>query len=191
MVWRLCVGRAHSSGFKRSRVIPRRTIRWFVACGLLACAMLGAAQTRVLVDDVGYETASAKKALIVGTEQDPPLRFALIDDVTGKTAVSSTLILNGPVDHWGGRIFWTADFTAWQKAGHYRVRAETATGETSSSVFAIEDNLLERETLSNVVYYFKGQRSSGLFDEADRHLTVPSGPGFVDLHGGWYDATGD
>jgi len=46
--------------------------------------------------------------------------------------------------------------------------------------------------LSNVVFYFKGQRASGLFDEADRHLLLPGGKGgSVDLHGGWYDATGD
>src|SRR6202000_260764 len=61
----------------------------------------------------------------------------------------------------------------------------------SSSSFIIEKNLLERETLSDVIYYFKGQRASGDFDRADRHLKLPDGTDFADLHGGWYDATGD
>ncbi|MGC2658078.1 MAG: glycoside hydrolase family 9 protein, partial [Bryobacteraceae bacterium] len=55
-----------------------------------------------------------------------------------------------------------------------------------------DQNLLERSTLSNIIYYFKGQRASGLMNRADRHLAVPGAPGkFVDVHGGWYDATGD
>ncbi|HEX3471796.1 MAG TPA: glycoside hydrolase family 9 protein, partial [Silvibacterium sp.] len=45
--------------------------------------------------------------------------------------------------------------------------------------------------LSNVLYYFKGQRASGDIDSADRHLPLPDGSGFVDARGGWYDATGD
>ena len=146
----------------------------------------------MLVDHVGYETGSAKTALIVGTEQDHLQQFSLIDEATGKPVMTGNLIPEGQVDHWDGRLFWTADFSAWQKTGHYKIRAQTSTSEIASCSFAIEDDLLERETLSNVVYYFKGQRSSGLLDKADRHLEVPDHPAtFVDLHGGWYDATGD
>jgi hypothetical protein len=62
----------------------------------------------------------------------------------------------------------------------------------SSCAFEINSNVLERDTLSNVVFYFKGQRSSGNFDKADSHLPDPEHPGqFVDVRGGWYDATGD
>jgi len=81
-----------------------------------------------------------------------------------------------------------------------------------------------------VIYYFKGQRSAGLIDQADHHLPAPpqapggemapgrgngpdggstsgmtsyvgkatgagpnsaTGPATLDLHGGWYNATGD
>jgi hypothetical protein len=171
--------------------IYRHRFKLFAYCLLLPFSLVCSAQTRVLVDQVGYETASVKQALIVGTEQDPPQRFSLVDDATGKPVMTGSLTSSGQVDHWGGRVFWTADFSAWQAAGHYEVRIETATGPVTSCAFAIEDNLLERETLSNVVYYFKGQRSGGLFDKADRHLKVPGGTAFVDLHGGWYDATGD
>ncbi len=68
----------------------------------------------------------------------------------------------------------------------------TAKGETQSCPFEIQDDILERDTLSNVIFYFKGQRSSGPFDHADGRLALPGSPGsFVDVHGGWYDATGD
>lgn len=150
-----------------------------------------AAQTRVIVDRIGYERTSVKRAIVLTDERDVPARFALVDDVTGETALTGALTANGQVDHWGKRIFWTADFSAWQQRGRYKLRITSTSGEISSADFAIEDNLLERATLSNVVYYFKGQRSSGLIDKADRRLKIPGGAGFVDLHGGWYDATGD
>jgi Glycosyl hydrolase family 9 len=43
-----------------------------------------------------------------------------------------------------------------------------------------------------LIYYFKGQRSSGLLDKADRNLPFDgTKKGTVDLHGGWFDASGD
>ena len=147
---------------------------------------------QVLVDHVGYETRSVKQALIVGTEQDHPQKFSLVDTATGVAVTSGDLTPNGKVDAWGARVFWTADFSSWQNIGHYAIQVQSARGDVQSCGFDIDDNLLERNTLSNVVFYFKGQRSSGLIDQADRHLALPPGQnGFVDVHGGWYDATGD
>ena len=146
----------------------------------------------VLVDQVGYETQSPKQALVLGTDRDHPQQFTLVDTSTGKTVLSGSLKPAGQVHAWGGRVFWTAEFSSWQKAGHYAIQTHTDAREISSCPFAIDDDLLERNTLSSVVYYFKGQRASGLMDRADRHLALPAGqPGFVDVHGGWYDATGD
>jgi hypothetical protein len=149
-------------------------------------------ELQVLVDHVGYETRSTKQALILGTAQDHPQKFSLVDTVTGDTVMTGDLKSQGQVDAWGARVFWTADFSSWKKTGHYAIRVPLAAGEVRSCAFDIDDNLLERNTLSNVAFYFKGQRSSGLIDQADRHLALPPGqPGFVDVHGGWYDATGD
>lgn len=68
---------------------------------------------------------------------------------------------------------------------------ETNRSVVKCSSFLIEKNLLERTTLSDVIYYFKGQWASGDMNRADRHLAVPAEPGkFVDVDGGWY-ATGD
>lgn len=149
----------------------------------------------MLVDHVGYETTAHKRAIIVGTAGDHPSGFDLFDTATGKPVLSGKLTAAGQVSAWGDRVFWTADFSSWQKPGSYILRAHADSGDAESCSFAIDADLLERDTLSNVVYYFKGQRSSGLIDRADRHLLVPGGPGskaeYVDVHGGWYDATGD
>ena len=85
-----------------------------------------------------------------------------------------------------------ADFSAWRKPVHYALQVRTDGANVTSCAFEINDDILERNTLSNVIFYFKGQRASGLMDKADRHLQVPGAQqGFVDVHGGWYDATGD
>jgi hypothetical protein len=154
-------------------------------------AVIASAQVRVLVDQVGYETTAPKVALISGTESDDPVQFTLLDDATGKVVFSGKTEPAGHVNRWGDQNYWKADFSSFHAPGHYILRATTANGVESSCSFQIDDNLLERTTLSNVLFYFKGQRASGDIDRADRHLALPDGKGSVDVHGGWYDATGD
>lgn len=148
------------------------------------------AELHVLVDQVGYDTTASRQALVQGTSQDHPHEFQLMDAATGKVVFTGPLRLEGKVDNWqtpGGNIYWLADFSGWKTPGNY----ELAVGTVHSCAFQIADDLLERDTLSNVIYYFKGQRASGLFDKADSHLRLPDGNGYADLRGGWYDATGD
>jgi Glycosyl hydrolase family 9/Cellulase N-terminal ig-like domain len=141
---------------------------------------------------VGYETHAPKQALIAGTAEDHPTQFALIDTATEKTVLTGALNPAGTVKAWTGRVFWMADFSSWQKPGDYAIETRTEAGPVRSCPFSIEDDLLERNTLSNLIFYFKGQRSGGAIDKADSHLPLPPGQtGFVDVHGGWYDATGD
>jgi hypothetical protein len=178
--------------FQKGRQIIN-TIKLFLAiCLSSLSAQACAGQISVVVDQVGYDIQAPKQAIVVGTEQDHPLQFALVDTDAGKTVLTGDLTPSGQVHSWGGRVFWTADFSSWQKTGHYALHVHTPTNEVSSSAFEINQDVLERNTLSNVVFYFKGQRSTGLIDKVDRHLPLPPGQkGFVDVHGGWYDATGD
>jgi hypothetical protein len=140
-------------------------------CGL--AASLGFAQVRVLVDQVGYETAAPKVALIESTTNAALSGFALVDDATGDTVFTGKVESAGTVDYWGTWHFWKADFSSWHASGEYRLRSVGNEPAVSSCAFEIGDNLLERRTLSNVLYSFKGQRSSGDFDSADRHLAIP------------------
>jgi Glycosyl hydrolase family 9/Cellulase N-terminal ig-like domain len=166
--------------------------RIFVVWVSLICAQSAFSQVRVLADQVGYESTAVKQAIVAGTAQDHPEKFEVVDTDTAKTVYAGDLKPEGLVFDWKGRTFWIADFSGWRQPGHYAIRLHTESGEAQSCTFEIQDDILERDTLSNVIFYFKGQRSSGPFDQADRHLAVPGSPGtFVDVHGGWYDATGD
>src|SRR4029077_13257692 len=76
--------------------------------------------------------------------------------------------------------------------GKFYLQCAAGTGSVRSFPFVIQRDVIERSTMSDVIYYFKEERSSGEFDKADRHLKFDGKKeGTVDAHGGWWDATGD
>ena len=172
---------------------PHRSFPWLaVVCWCAVAAPLCSAQVRVLVDQVGYESTAAKVALIETTRDTSLSEFTLVDAGSGRVVLTGTLQPAGSVDRWRDWQFWKADFSAWRTPGNYKLSVATPGGMAISCAFEIGDDLLERKTLSNIIYYFKGQRASGDMDRADRHLLLPEKPGgTIDVHGGWYDATGD
>ncbi len=190
-----------------SRVITQRVGRpW---CGVCVAALLavmpglGAAPTSsqqivapghpiVLVDQVGYDPTAPKHALVQGRGGDHFSTFKIVDVVTGKAVLQGPVQPAGVVAGWNDWHYWRVDFSALRKPGRYRVEVDGNAGATSLP-FRVAEHVLERYTLSNVVYYFKGQRVSGPMGRADAHLKNPdpSGPPYVDLPGGWYAATGD
>lgn len=146
-----------------------------------------ASEGKVLVDQVGYDTGAIKQAIVMDASGPSPQTFRVVDADSGKVVTQGTLSAPTGVARWNGS-YAVADFSSVRTPGRYVVDV----GQLRSSSFAIQDNVLERNTLSNVVYYFKGQRSSGLLDKADTQLPHPDGSaGTLDIHGGWYDATGD
>jgi hypothetical protein len=159
---------------------------------LIAQLTLLAQDVKVLTNQVGYESAKAKRAMVMADRQLAIPTFQLINTTTGKVAYSGNPVFNGPVSKWKNWVFWTIDFSLYTTEGTYQLQV-TIPGKTVSSYpFTIGKAVLEQYTLSDVVYYFKGQRSSGLLDKAD-HKLVLSGRSSdtLDVHGGWYDATGD
>ncbi|HEY9110181.1 MAG TPA: glycoside hydrolase family 9 protein [Rhodanobacteraceae bacterium] len=146
----------------------------------------------VLVDQVGYDTVAPKRAIVQGSGDDRFTTFRIVDVQTGKTVLQGTPQPAGRVDHWNDWHYWTIDFSSLKTPGTYRVNVG-GNADVFSFPFRVADDVLERYTLSNVIYYFKGQRVSGDFDRADAHLKAPNpaGPDYVDLRGGWLAATGD
>lgn len=168
-------------------------------CRRLATALLvfaanaaHAAGPRVLVDQVGYDVQAPKQAIVQSTPDAVPHGFRVVDVATGKVVVEGVTGAAGTVDRWGRESYAVADFSSLGAPGRYAVEVAVGDHAVRSPEFDVQDNVLERHTLSNVIYYFKGQRASGLLDQADRRLAHPDGqPGTLDIHGGWYDATGD
>jgi peroxiredoxin len=183
------------------RIIINVYILGLLLPGTILAQTISTHSLRVLTNQVGYESNKPKRAVVVSTRHLPLAFFELIDDSTGRPVYRGQPVYSGPVDKWKDWQFWTIDFTPYTVAGTYRLRA-FGPGHTSTSwPFIIGANVLEKATLSDIVYYFKGQRCAGLLDQADRHLPLPAsarnpapataGTDTLDLRGGWYDATGD
>ena len=143
-----------------------------VICGLLA-AQTGLGQSvKVLVNHIGYELNAPKRAVILGRASDDVTEFKVIDYSTGKNVLSGSAVKAGPVDHWKDWCFWTADFSPVRAEGTYLLECATSHGTARSFPFQIQRGLLEKNTLSGVIYYFKGQRCSGLLDVYKRQALL-------------------
>ncbi len=160
----------------------------------LSLALAGAGlalDAKVLVNHVGYDAAGPKRAVILGRAGDEFSGFKILNGATGEEALSGIFVFVGPVQKWKDWRFWTADFSDVRREGTYSIECSSPKGIVRSEPFLVQKNVLERATISEVIYYFKGQRSSGLLDKADRMMRFEGRPGTVDVHGGWFDATGD
>ncbi len=158
---------------------------------VLAC-LCSAENPKLLTNHLGYEPGAAKHAVILGGQGDKVSDCALVNWQTAAPVLTLHPVNAGAVRKWRDWNFWTLDFDSFQQEGRYYLTCKTSQGEIRSFPFAIQKNLLDRETLSDVIYYFKDERSSGPMDQADRQLHFDGQkPGTLDAHGGWWDATGD
>jgi hypothetical protein len=147
---------------------------------------------KVLTNHVGYERTGPKRAVVQGKTGDSVSNCALKREGNNETVLALPAKPVGPVKKWKDWTFWTIDFDSFDKEGSYYIGWTTGQGPVRSYPFKVESLLLERQTLSDVIYFFKEERSSGQFDKADRHLPFDGKKqGTLDAHGGWWDATGD
>lgn len=167
-------------------------VKCFFPLLALAPGWLLAQPVKVLTNHIGYEFNKFKQAVVVAGTKENISSFELVDAASGKKVYGGKVVYSGPVDKWQHFLFWTLDFSAYTTRGTYFLRVNVAGKPVQSYPFAINKNVLEQSTISDVVYYFKGQRSSGLLDEADHHLLLAGKTtDTIDAHGGWYDASGD
>ena len=146
---------------------------------------------KILTNHVGYEASGPKHAVILGHQGDAFNAFKVIELATGKEILSGAPKSVGAVEKWKDWLFWTVDFSDVKQEGTYVIECSSAKDTFRSHPVSVQKNVLERNTLSDVIYYFKGQRCSGLLDKADRSMKFEGKEGTVDVHGGWFDATGD
>ncbi|WP_232665214.1 glycoside hydrolase family 9 protein [Pseudonocardia sp. TRM90224] len=107
---------------------------------------------------------------------------------------AATVLTSGPVQSVPG---WTAGPYARVElpsgAGRHVLRARFAGGVELVTELELGPDLLQRQTLSDVLAYFMAMRSSGEIDRKDRRALLwgDSSGREVDARGGWLDASGD
>ncbi|ENN2391655.1 glycoside hydrolase family 9 protein [Vibrio alginolyticus] len=142
----------------------------------------------LLTNHIGYERLGPKKA-IIQTEQPHLSSYTaqLICATSEQTVATFAVEEQGKVANWHQGYFYLIDFSSFTTSGDYFLQVE----DTRSSSFIVGEHILLDQTLSDVIHYFKSQRCGGIFDKQDRQLPVLNSNKKVDVHGGWYDASGD
>ncbi|EGQ8043501.1 glycoside hydrolase family 9 protein [Vibrio parahaemolyticus] len=142
----------------------------------------------LLTNHIGYERLGPKKA-IIQTEQPHLSSYTaqLICATSEQTVATFAVEEQGKVANWHQGYFYLIDFSSFTDSGDYFLQVE----DSRSSYFTVGEHILLNQTLSDVIHYFKSQRSGGVFDQQDRQVPVLNANQTVDVHGGWYDASGD
>jgi hypothetical protein len=173
--------------------MPSRCRLLVSAAGSLVLLPLCSAQeVKILTNHVGYEANGPKHAVIQGSASDKFTSCTLNDARDHHLVLTIPAQHSGPVKKWRDWDFWTIDFDSFTSEGSYYLVCTSGDHSIRSYSFLIQHLLLERNTLSDAIYFFKEERSSGPMDQADRHLSFDGKKqGVLDAHGGWWDATGD
>lgn len=162
-----------------------------LAAALAGPAAAAAPAPRVLLNHVGFDTRSPIR-LVVAAPESAGLVSAAIVDEEGRSRWRGPVRRAGAVDGWKGRFFWSVEVGEAPPPGRYRVVVRGAAGATASEPFEVREGLLAETLVPDLLHYFKARRSSGEVDAFDRAVPFFGGrPGAVDVHGGWFDASGD
>ncbi|EJG0910473.1 glycoside hydrolase family 9 protein [Vibrio parahaemolyticus] len=142
----------------------------------------------LLTNHIGYERLGPKKA-IIQTEQPHLSSYTaqLICATSEQTVATFAVEEQGKVANWHQGYFYLINFSSFTDSGDYFLQVE----DSRSSYFTVGEHILLNQTLSDVIHYFKSQRCGGVFDQQDRQVPVLNANQTVDVHGGWYDASGD
>ncbi|GAA2025669.1 glycoside hydrolase family 9 protein [Catenulispora yoronensis] len=171
--------------------------------------MRSRADHRILTGHLGYGAGRGGAVVVAVPDGVAPARVEVVTAAeaaeaieTGTTAETIATAAGrdlaiGPVQTvpgWTVGPFVRCELPPDLPAGRYAVRALAPDGTTAvSQPFAVEPDGVQRQTMSDVLAYFKAMRSSGEIDRKDRTAAFfgdDSGR-TVDARGGWLDASGD
>ncbi|KDN28070.1 chitobiase [Vibrio fortis] len=142
----------------------------------------------LLTNHIGYEANAPKQAILQTRKARLSSTSVLLVCADNHVTVDSfDVVKHGQVANWHTGNYFTIDFSEVTKSGRYYLRFENLRSE----IFEIGENLLMQRTFSDVLHYFKSQRCGGIFDKKDKQAQLLGTERYVDVHGGWYDASGD
>ena len=161
------------------------------AAVVLGCSMASAdPRPLVLVNHIGYDVHGSKKVVVQSASDAGYDAFQVVDP-DDRVVFEGKLAKAAAVDRWSRGVFSVGTFSQFQKPGTYRVVATGRGGRVTSQPFMMAPKLLPEASISEVLFYLKGQRSSGLFDKTDRSVPFFGESGSRSAYGGWFDASGD
>lgn len=149
--------------------------------------------SEVLVDQLGFETSSRTKVVVLQSDSRPEIMPAarVVELDTFREVLRGDWQACEPIPDWD-RFHWTFDFSAVTNRGRYAVVSGEGKTAVASPAFTINDDLLRQQAAEPGYRFFYYQRCGVAVPgfHAACHLDdarMPDGT-HRDLSGGWHDA---
>lgn len=143
-------------------------------------------------NQVGYDAGMPISIIVKSDAQLDGAEFKLMSG--GNAVQTGTLSKGSNPDNWTNNgKFYVANLDKGVAAGTYTLQITENGQPAISGEFKVEDNALAKLTLGAVLDYFYNDRAvNSTIVGWDSKLAVYNGGGKTrDVHGGWYDASGD
>ena len=143
-------------------------------------------------NQVGYDAGVPISIIVKSDAQLDGAEFKLMSG--GNAVQTGTLSKGSNPDNWTNNgKFYVANLDKGVAAGTYTLQITENGQPATSGEFKVEDNALAKLTLGAVLDYFYDDRAvNPTIVGWDSKLPVYNGGGkTLDVHGGWYDASGD
>ena len=159
-----------------------------------AAVLLGtttaSAETKFYYNQVGYDANQPISVIVRSDQLSDGAEFSVM---SGGSAVKTGKLSAGTnPDNWlNNGKFYVADLSG-LAAGKYTLQVSENGQPQNSGEFVVGENALEKNTLASVLNYFHDDRANNPTVEGwDKSMGVYNSSKKVDVHGGWYDASGD
>ena len=145
---------------------------------------------RLLLSHLGWSPDDVKRVLVETDGPSTATGFEVRDDATGTVVLQGSVSPVGRVAGWHTGAFAHLDLTPLRRPGTYRVVVPAL--DLVSPAVRVAPGLLVDRLVGAIVDYFRVIRCAGAADRWDRAAPFTGRRSDrVDVHGGWYDASGD
>ncbi len=161
-----------------------------LSAAVLLSAGVASAETKFFYNQVGYDVGQPISVIVKSDNLSDGAEFSVM---SGETAVKTGKLSTGSnPDNWlSNGKFYVADLTG-LTAGKYTLQVSENGQVQNSGEFTVAENALAKNTLASVLNYFYDDRADDPTVEGwDKQMPVYKSDKKLDVHGGWYDASGD
>ena len=144
---------------------------------------------KILVNQVGYELMGRAVLQSMNGEELPD--EVILRNSEGRRLGQYAADSLQSVEGWKNRTFRLVRFKV-PSGGPYTLEAVSGELRVISAPFHVGIDIVASSILSDILFGFTTIRSAGISDRKDRKIPFfGDREGTVDVHGGWYDASGD
>ena len=147
-------------------------------------------ETKFYYNQVGYDASLPITVIVKSDNLSDGAEFSLMSN--GSAVKTGKLSAGSNPDNWlNNGKFYVAELKD-VAPGKYTLQVTENGQPQQSGEWSVEDNALAKKTLATVLDYFYNDRANDPTVEGwDKSMGVYNSGKQVDVHGGWYDASGD